>query len=195
MEIKNAQYVVTAVEPEHYPVHPLPEVALIGRSNVGKSSLINSLVGRKNLARVAATPGKTRMINFYSLDNLVYLVDLPGYGYARVSKAERSSWGEMIETYLNTRKQLKVLLMLVDIRHPPTADDQMMAKWLKSQGWPRLVIATKLDKISRNQLDQKLQGIRANLDLTAQDRLIPFSAVSKQGREEIWQAVRQSLDG
>lgn len=195
MEIKNAEYLVTAVKSDQYPNHFLSEVALIGRSNVGKSSLINSLARRKNLARVAATPGKTRLINFYNLDNRIVVVDLPGYGYARVSKAERRSWGEMIETYLNSREQLNLLLMLVDIRHPPSADDHMMAEWLKCGRRPYLVIATKVDKLPRQQVEPHLKRVRSGLGLSDQDQVIPFSAVNGQGREEIWQAIRQRLDG
>ena len=193
MQIKNAEYVLTAVRPDQYPVHDRPEIALVGRSNVGKSSLINGLVNRKNLARVSATPGKTREINFYNVNNAVYLVDLPGYGYAKVSKAAKESWAKMIETYLNTRAQLQLTLMLVDIRHDPTQNDQLMYQWLAGQAKPRIIVATKLDKIPVSQVSKHLRQIRAVLGMDDNDLLIPFSAVTKQGRNEIWAQIEQLL--
>lgn len=193
MNIKNAKYELTAVKPSQYPTHPLPEIALAGRSNVGKSSLINTLLNRKNLARVTAEPGKTRQINFYNIDQTLYLVDLPGYGYARVSKAEKASWAEMIETYLNSRKQLKLIIMLVDIRHAPTDDDRMMFEWLVNQDLSRLVVATKLDKISHGQVQKRLQDIRSTLAMNGSEPLIPFSAVTGRGRDEIWNQIRQII--
>jgi len=193
MDIKNARYELTAVKPEQYPAHHLPEVAMVGRSNVGKSSMINALLNRKNLARVAAEPGKTREINFYNIDNALYLVDLPGYGYARVCKAEKASWGEMIETYLYSRKQLQLILMLVDIRHAPSEDDQLMFEWLVTKGWPRLVVATKLDKITRGRISKRLQDIRSTLAMDPDETLIPFSAVSGRGRDEIWNQIRRII--
>lgn len=189
MQIKDAKYELTAVKPQQYPADILPEIAFVGRSNVGKSSLINGLLNRKNLARVAAKPGKTREINFYRVNGALFLVDLPGYGYAQVSKAERASWSEMIETYLNTREQLKAVLMLVDIRHAPTSDDRLMLDWLRTQTKPYLIVATKLDKIPRSQLNVRLKEIRAVLGLAEDTILIPFSAESKQGRDEIWKWI------
>ncbi|HYH03102.1 MAG TPA: ribosome biogenesis GTP-binding protein YihA/YsxC [Bacillota bacterium] len=193
MQIKSADYILTAVRPDQYPVHDRPEIALVGRSNVGKSSIINGLVNRKNLARVAATPGKTREINFYKVNNTLYLVDLPGYGYAKVSKTAKESWAEMIETYLNTRPHLRLTLMLVDIRHNPTADDQTMYQWLAGQDKPRLLVASKLDKIPVSQVGQRLQEIRAVLGMDSAESLIPFSAVTKQGRNEIWAQIESYL--
>jgi GTP-binding protein len=190
MVIKDAAYELTAFKPEQYPKHNLPEIALVGRSNVGKSSLINALVNRKNLARASATPGKTRGLNFYNIDHQLYFVDLPGYGYAKVSKAEREFWGRMIETYLNTRRQLKLIIMLVDIRHTPSTDDQMMYQWIVSQNRPYLIVATKLDKISRSQIAKRLKEIRATLGLGEGDLLQPFSAETKHGRDEIWNQIR-----
>ncbi len=193
MEIKSASYELTAFKPDQYPNHNLPEIALVGRSNVGKSSLINTLVNRKNLARESATPGKTRGLNFYQIDHRLYFVDLPGYGYAKVSKAEKEFWGRMIETYLNTRNQLKLIIMLVDIRHTPSADDQTMYQWLTGQNIPNLVVATKLDKIPRGQTSKRLQDIRATLKLNEAEPLFPFSAETKQGREEIWNRITEII--
>ncbi len=193
MNIKNAKYELTAVKPGQYPLHSLPEIALVGRSNVGKSSIINTLLNKKNLARVAAEPGRTRQINFYNIDDALYFADLPGYGYARVSKAEKNSWAEMIETYLNSRKQLKLIIMLVDIRHAPSDDDQTMFDWLVSQDRARLVVATKLDKITRSQIFQRLQDIHSTLAMNEGETLIPFSAVTGQGRDEIWNQIRRII--
>lgn len=193
MEVKTATYELTAFKPEQYPKHNLPEIALVGRSNVGKSSLINALVNRKNLARESATPGKTRGLNFYNIDQQLYFVDLPGYGYAKVSKAEREFWGRMIETYLITRNQLKLIIMLVDIRHTPSTDDQMMHQWIVSQNKPYLIVATKLDKISRSQTPKRLRDIRVTLNMGEENMLFPFSAETKQGSDEIWDRIRESI--
>lgn len=189
MEIKTATYELTAFKPEQYPNHGSPEIAFVGRSNVGKSSLINVLANRKNLAKQSATPGKTRGLNFYHIDHRLYFVDLPGYGYAKVSKAEKEFWGRMIETYLNTRNQISLIIMLVDIRHTPSADDQTMYQWLVEVEKPNLVVATKSDKISRGQVSKRLQDIRATLKMSGMEPIIPFSAQTKQGREEIWNRI------
>lgn len=194
MNTQNAKFEISAVNPQQYPAHRLPEMALVGRSNVGKSSIINSLLNRKNLARVAAEPGKTRQINFYNVDNILYFADLPGYGYARVSKAEKASWGEMIETYLNSRNQLQLILMLVDIRHTPSEDDRIMFEWLVNQDRPWLVVATKLDKISRGQVQKQLQDIRKTLAMNPEETVIPFSAHTGQGRDEVWHQIRKMVD-
>lgn len=191
MEIRTACYELTAFKPEQYPAHNFPEIAFVGRSNVGKSSLINVLVNRRSLARVSATPGKTRGINFYKIDNRLYFVDLPGYGYARVSKREKEFWGGMIETYLNTRKQLSLIIMLVDIRHTPSADDQLMYEWITKWSKPHLVAATKSDKISRGQIQKRLQDIKTTLKLAEGVTVYPFSAKTKQGRVEIWERIRE----
>lgn len=193
MEIKTAVYELTAFKPEQYPNHNLPEIALVGRSNVGKSSLINVLVNRKNLARESETPGKTRGLNFYNIDHRLYFVDLPGYGYAKVSKAEKEFWGRMIDTYLHTRNQLELIIMLVDIRHTPSNDDQVMYEWLMEQNKPNLVLATKLDKIPRSQTHKHLQDIRETLELSEGNPLIPFSAETKQGRDEIWNRIMEII--
>ena len=194
MDIRNAKYELTAVKPEQYPVSSLPEVALVGRSNVGKSSFINALVRQKNLARVAGTPGKTRTINFYNIDQAFYLVDLPGYGYARVSKAEKATWQGLIETYLYSREQLRLIIMLVDIRHAPSPEDKLMYEWLINQGRVSLVVATKLDKLGRSQVNANLQDIRDTLKMNNSTSLIPFSAVSNAGREEVWQEIKLNTD-
>jgi GTP-binding protein len=190
MQIKSAQYEVTAVNPSQYPARFWPEIAWVGRSNVGKSSLINALLNRKNLARVADTPGKTRVINFYNINDQFYLVDLPGYGYAKVSKAEKAAWTEMIETYLTTREQLQMIVMLVDIRHAPSADDRLMYDWLVSQAKPKLIVATKADKIPVTKVAERLREIRATLGMPEAETLIPFSAVSKLGRNKVWEQIR-----
>lgn len=187
--VKNAKYELTAVKPSQYPTSDLIEVAFVGRSNVGKSSVINSLLRRKNLARVGATPGKTREINFYNIDNLIYFVDLPGYGYANVSKEQKAAWSSMMGTYLNTRIQLKLVIMLVDIRHKPSKEDMMMVDWLKNHDIPYFVIATKSDKISRAQVKNRISQLRADLDIPAGMALIPFSASAGIGRDEVWEQI------
>jgi GTP-binding protein len=189
MQIKNAQYELTAVKPEQYPKSCLPEIALVGRSNVGKSSLINAMLNRKDLARVATTPGKTRTINFYKINNELYFVDLPGYGYAKVSKAEKAVWTGMIETYLKAREQLRLIIMLVDIRHAPSQDDRVMYDWLTGQAKPRLIVATKADKVPVTKVAEHLREIRATLGMPETETVIPFSAVAKQGRSEVWQGI------
>ncbi|MCX7746725.1 MAG: ribosome biogenesis GTP-binding protein YihA/YsxC [Clostridia bacterium] len=189
MVIKNAKYELTAVKPEQYPVNTIPEVAFVGRSNVGKSSIINSLLNRKNLARVGATPGKTQQINFYNLDDMLYFVDLPGYGYASVSKEKKASWGKIIETYLNTRSQLKLIVMLVDIRHTPTKDDQLMHEWIRSRNIPYMVVATKSDKISRSQIIGRISDISKTLHLQEGIKPLPYSAEKKQGVEQVWETI------
>ena len=191
MEIRNASYEVTAVKPEQYPKSLLPEVALVGRSNVGKSSVINALLNRKNLARVSSTPGKTRVINFYNIDRRWYFADLPGYGYAAVSKAMKASWDEMIETYLHSREQLKLIMMLVDIRHAPSKEDKLMYEWVANQEKPCLVLATKLDKIPRGQVMNRLKEIRSTLAMHETDIITPISSVTKQGVDQVWSQIRQ----
>jgi len=189
INVNNARFEITAVTPGQYPEGGLPEIAFVGRSNVGKSSIINALLNRNKLARVASTPGKTREINFYNIDNRLRFVDLPGYGYASVSKVKKASWGEVIETYLNTRSELKMLILLVDIRHTPTSDDVLMHNWIQNSTLPYIVVATKADKISRSQLAAKLKDIRSTLKVSDNIQLIPFSSISKQGRNEIWEKI------
>ncbi|AKL94080.1 GTP-binding ribosome biogenesis protein EngB [Clostridium aceticum] len=191
MKIKTSDFVTSAVAPSQYPEDMLPEVALVGRSNVGKSSTINTMLGRKKLARISATPGKTRTINFFIINKEFYLVDLPGYGYAKVSKTEKASWGKTMETYLASRKNLQEVILLVDIRHEPTNDDKMMYDWLKHFGYGSRVIATKLDKITRSQLQKNLKIIRQKLEMTKEDRILPVSSLKKQGVEEVWNSIEE----
>ena len=169
------------------------EVAFAGKSNVGKSSLINGLMNRKALARTSAEPGKTQTINFYNVNEELYLVDLPGYGYARVSKEESAKWGKMIENYLHTSKDLQTVFLLVDIRHAPAANDKMMYDWIADSGFKPIIIATKLDKIKRSQVAKQLKLIRTTLQVLPDTKIIPFSAQTKQGRDEIWAIVDDLL--
>ena len=185
MNINNARFEKGAVRPEQYPDNDIPEITFVGRSNVGKSSLINALLNRKNLAKVASKPGRTREINFFNVDDTVYFVDLPGYGYAKVSKEVKYAWSESIETYLNTSKKLKMIVMVVDIRHTPTDDDKMMNKWLVNSSLPYLVVATKMDKIPRSKLKERLLDISGTLKLDSNTPLVPFSAETKEGRETL----------
>ena len=176
------------------PDNQLPEIAFAGKSNVGKSSLINGLMNRKSLARTSSQPGKTQTINFYNINHAMYLVDLPGYGYAKVSESERAKWGKMIENYLHKSKQLKAVFLLVDIRHTPGANDKTMYDWIVYQGYRPIIIATKLDKLKRSQVQKALKEVRAGLGLVPGDIVIPFSAQTKQGRDEIW-ALMDELIG
>lgn len=189
MQINNAKFEITAVSSAQYPAGNLPEITFVGRSNVGKSSIINTMVNRKNLARVGATPGKTREINFYNLDEKLYFVDLPGYGYASVSKDKKNSWDKIIGTYLNSRLPLKLILMLVDIRHTPSADDKLMYTWLTEYDLPHIIVATKADKISRGQIHPRLQDIKKALNVKEDIVVIPFSAETRQGKDEIWKQI------
>ncbi len=193
MNLNKARYELTAVKPDQYPEGSMPEVALVGRSNVGKSTIINTLLNRKNLARVSSEPGKTRGLNFYNIDEVLYFVDLPGYGYAKVSKDKKGSWAGIIETYLNTRRQLKMVIMLVDIRHAPSEDDRLMYAWIVEHGLPHVVVATKADKITRSQVQGKVQDIRKVLGIGTEIEVIPYSSETKQGREAVWSAVNASL--
>ena len=171
------------------PENTLPEIAFAGKSNVGKSSLINGLMNRKSFARTSATPGKTQTINFYNINQELYLVDLPGYGYAKVSEQEKKKWGQMIERYLHQSKQLRAVFLLIDIRHAPSANDKMMYDWILSQGYHPIIIATKLDKLKRSQVQKQVKVVRQGLGLSKDSILIPFSAVTKQGRDEIWALI------
>ncbi|MDE6956737.1 MAG: ribosome biogenesis GTP-binding protein YihA/YsxC [Lachnospiraceae bacterium] len=174
------------------PENTLPEVAFAGKSNVGKSSLINALMNRKSYARISATPGKTQTINFYNINQELYLVDLPGYGYAKVSEKEKMEWGKLIERYLHGSSQLKIVFLLIDIRHAPSANDKMMYSWIIDQGFYPVIIATKLDKIKRSQKDKQLKILREGLELVKGTKIIAFSAETKQGRDEIWEFIEQT---
>ena len=186
IKIKNSDFVISAVKKEQYPITGLPEIAFVGRSNVGKSSIINALTNRKKLAKVSQTPGKTRLINFFIINgDEFYLVDLPGYGYAKVSKTEKARWGKTIETYLNGRQELKRVVLLVDSRHKPTADDIQMHEWIKFYGYDEVVIATKSDKLSNNELRKSEKVIRETLNLEKEDKLYFFSSLNKKGKDEL----------
>ncbi len=193
MIIKNINLETVCGVTSKLPENTLPEIAFAGKSNVGKSSLINALMNRKSYARTSATPGKTQTINYYNINNELYLVDLPGYGYAKVSEQEKKKWGRMVERYLNGSKQLKALFLLIDIRHDPSANDKLMYDWIVSQGYQPIIIATKLDKIKRSQKDKQVKIIRQGLDLIPGTRVIPFSSVTKQGRDEIWELAENEF--
>ncbi len=193
MDTNRSRFEITAVRPEQYPAGDMPEIAFVGRSNVGKSSIINKLLNKRGLARVSSEPGRTRGINFYNIDDVLYFVDLPGYGFAKVSKEEKASWGRMIETYLNNRKQLKMVLMLVDIRHQPTADDKTMYDWITKMDKLHMVIATKADKIARGRIQGRLSEIRKTLGVSAGTNLIAFSSETGQGRDQVWQEIERTL--
>ena len=171
------------------PVNDKPEFAFAGKSNVGKSSLINALMNRKAYARTSAQPGKTQTINFYNINDALYYVDLPGYGYAKVSQTEKEKWGKMIERYLHKSKQIRQVFLLVDIRHEPGANDKQMYEWIVYNGYRPVIIATKLDKINRSQIQKHVKMIRTGLGLQKDDILIPFSSETKQGREEVWALI------
>ena len=189
MKIRSSEIVVSAIRKEQYPAEGLPEIALVGRSNVGKSSATNALLNRRNFARTSQTPGKTRTINFYKINNEFYFVDLPGYGYAKVSKSEKDKWGVIMERYLQDRDELCAIFLLVDIRHEPTNDDVMMYEWIKHFGYNCVVIATKADKISRGQYQKHISIIRKKLQLEKDEKVIPLSSSKKTGVEDVWNEI------
>ncbi len=186
MKVNQAEFVISAVGPSQYPQDALPEIALAGRSNVGKSSLINRMIGRKNLARTSSQPGKTQTLNYYRINQDLYFVDLPGYGYAKVSKAERERWGKFIESYLLNRETLKLVLLLIDLRHPPTKDDQAMYEWLKHNGVPVCVVTTKADKIPKSKWQKHAKIVRETLQMGKGDELQLFSSELGFGKDELW---------
>ena len=189
MKIRSSEIIVSAIRKEQYPAEGLPEIALVGRSNVGKSSATNALLNRRNFARTSQTPGKTRTINFYKINNEFYFVDLPGYGYAKVSKSEKDKWGVIMERYLQDRQELCAIFLLVDIRHEPTNDDVMMYEWIKHFGYNCVVIATKADKISRGQYQKHISIIRKKLQLEKDEKVIPLSSSKKTGVEDVWNEI------
>lgn len=193
MIIKNVSLDIVCGITSTLPDTELPEVAFAGKSNVGKSSLINALMNRKSYARISATPGKTQTINFYNINEELYLVDLPGYGYAKVSEKEKERWGKMIERYLHQSKQLKAVFLLIDIRHDPSGNDKMMYQWIVDQGYQPIIIATKLDKIKRSQIQKQLKAIRIGLNVLPGTVMIPFSSETKQGRDELWDYVDKNV--
>ncbi|MEE0117783.1 MAG: ribosome biogenesis GTP-binding protein YihA/YsxC [Lachnospiraceae bacterium] len=189
MVIKNVELEIVCGVTSKIPDTDLPEVAFAGKSNVGKSSLINGLMNRKSLARTSSQPGKTQTINFYNINKFMYLVDLPGYGYAKVSENEKKKWGKMIENYLHISKQLKAVFLLVDIRHEPSANDKMMYEWIVYQGYDPIIVATKLDKIKRSQIQKSVKMVKEGLNVKPGTKIIPYSALTKQGRDEIWELM------
>lgn len=195
MNIVSAEFATSAASLKQRPAGGLPEVALAGRSNVGKSSLLNRLVNRRGLARTSGTPGRTRMLNYFLINNSFYLVDLPGYGYARVPEKMRLAWGRLIEGYLTGCRELRGVLQIVDLRHPPTEQDVQLHEWLRFHRLPVLVVATKADKLSRGRALQNLQVVRRVLNLRENEPAVLFSAVTGQGSEDIWRVVARWLKG
>ena len=193
MVIKTVELEIVCGVTSKLPDTDMPEVAFAGKSNVGKSSLINGLMNRKSLARTSAQPGKTQTINYYDINHAMYLVDLPGYGYAKVSIKEKEKWGQMIENYLHTSRQLKAVFLLIDIRHEPSANDKQMYEWVAYQGYDPIIIATKLDKIKRSQVQKHLKMIKESLQVKPGTPILPYSAQTKQGREEIWNLMDEIL--
>jgi GTP-binding protein len=189
MKVTSAEFVKSAFAEEHWTTDGLPEVAFLGRSNVGKSSLLNSLLQRKGLARTSNTPGRTQSLNYFLINGKFYFVDLPGYGYARVSKAMRSDWGKMAEDYLAKREQLVLSIQLIDSRHEPTTQDQQLFEWLRHYHKPQLIVATKSDKLSSNELRKNIEKIGKVLSDVS---IIPYSAVTGRGREEVWRAIYEA---
>ena len=194
MVIKNVSLETVCGITSRLPENVLPEVAFAGKSNVGKSSLINALMNRKSLARTSAQPGKTQTINFYNVNGEIYFVDLPGYGYARISEETKAKWGKMIENYLHKSTRLRAVFLLIDIRHEPSGNDRMMYDWIVQQGYDPIIIATKLDKINRSQVQKQVKLIKESLQVKKGTLVIPFSAQTKQGREEIYGLLDQMLE-
>lgn len=192
MNFQQAEFVLSAASPADFPKNRLPEIAFAGKSNVGKSSVINRLLDRKNFARVGNAPGKTSQVNYFLIDKKVYFVDLPGYGYARVSHAEKARWARLMEDYF-ADGQITVGLLIVDARHKPTADDQTMAQWFHETGCPFIVVANKLDKLKKSEIEGNLQRIRETLELAEDEKLIPFSAEKGTGKQELLTALFDNL--
>lgn len=186
MKVTQAEFITSAVGPAQFPKDALPEIALAGRSNVGKSSLINRLINRKNLARTSSKPGKTQTLNYYFINSQLYFVDLPGYGYAKVSKEQRAKWGKMIESYLTERDELKAVMHIIDLRHEPTADDRDMYSWMKHHDIPVIVVATKADKIPRGKWQKHLKIVRESLQVAKGDPIVLFSAETGEGKDLLW---------
>ncbi|AMW99521.1 MULTISPECIES: ribosome biogenesis GTP-binding protein YihA/YsxC [Rummeliibacillus] len=193
MKVNNVEMVISAVGPKQYPEDGLPEFALAGRSNVGKSSFINRMIGRKSMARISSKPGKTQTLNFYKIEEQLFFVDVPGYGYAKVSKTEREAWGKMIEQYLTGRSILKAVVQIIDIRHEPTDDDCMMYDFLKHYNIPTIVIATKADKIKKGNYEKHKKIIKEVLDMDPNDPLILFSSEKGMGMEQAWAEIEKRM--
>ncbi len=193
MQIKQADYIISAVGPAQYPTDHLPEIALAGRSNVGKSSFINKMLGRRSLARTSQRPGKTQTLNYYKINRAFYFVDVPGYGYAKVSKKDKAAWGHMMERYFSERQELGAVVHLVDLRHPPSTGDVQMHDYLTYFHRPVITVATKADKLSKGKHEAQLQQIARTLGLEESDPLLLFSAVSGLGKNEVWQTIESYL--
>ncbi len=191
MNIHNASLTISAVNPKQYPTDGVPEVAFAGRSNVGKSSFINKVLNRKSLARTSSKPGKTATINFYNIDDCINFVDLPGYGFARVSKEEKKKWAAMIETYLNTRETLSQVILIVDSRHAPTEDDKVMLNFIRAVCDRAVIVASKTDKLKKSEIDASLRRIITDLKLEGDDIIIPFSAINGEGTDMFWDYITQ----
>ncbi|KGR78672.1 ribosome biogenesis GTP-binding protein YihA/YsxC [Ureibacillus manganicus] len=193
MKVNNVEMVISAVKPEQYPIDDLPEFALAGRSNVGKSSFINKMIGRKALARTSSKPGKTQTLNFYKIEEKLFFVDVPGYGYAKVSKSDRQAWGEMIERYITARNVLRAVILIVDLRHVPTNDDCMMYDFLKHYNIPTIVIATKADKIPKGKWDKHKKVVKETLDMDPNDPIIVFSSELGLGFDQAWNEIQKRM--
>lgn len=193
MKVTKAEIVISAVSKAQYPKTNIKEIALAGRSNVGKSSFINRVIGRKNLVRTSSKPGKTRTLNFYTINDLFYFVDVPGYGYAQVSKSERAKWGQMMEEYFETREQLQLVILIVDIRHSPTSEDIQMVDYVTYLDIPLLIIATKLDKISKNKVSQHVRQIKQSFGKNNNVPIIPFSAKTSENKELVWREIKKYI--
>ncbi len=194
MNVNNVELSAVCGRKDQYPNTELPEVAFVGKSNVGKSSLINCMVNRKSLARTSQSPGKTRTINFYNVENILHFVDLPGYGYARAAKSEIAKWGKMIEEYLLERPQLKSIILLIDIRHEPSQNDKIMYDWLKHYGYKIIIVLTKSDKLKRSQINKHLSIISKSLELDKEDILLPFSSENRDGRDNLWNIIKSVIE-
>ena len=193
MKVNHAEFIISAVSPKQYPTTRLPEIALAGRSNVGKSSFINKMTNRKKLARTSSKPGKTQTLNYYKIEEKFYFVDVPGYGYAKVSKTERAKWGEMLETYFTQRETLKLAICVVDFRHPPTNDDVQMYHFLKYYNIPVLVLATKVDKIPRSKWNKHEKIVKEGFDFDPGDKLLTFSSETGLGMDEVWRYIEEKI--
>ena len=195
MHIQNVEFLVSAVSPAQYPEPLIPEIALAGRSNVGKSSFINAMINRKKLARTSSKPGKTQQLNYYQVEDWFYFVDVPGYGYAKVSKKEKGKWANMLQTYFSERENLELALLIVDFRHKPTKDDIAMKDFFVHYNIPYFVIATKTDKAKKSQWSKHMSEIYRTLNLETVDQILPFSAETKEGSEEAWEIITDVLQG
>lgn len=193
MVIKKVNLDIVIGVTSQIPETDMPEVAFAGKSNVGKSSLINALMNRKSYARTSSQPGKTQTVNWYNINDMMYLVDLPGYGYASVSQSVKAKWGQMVEKYLKKSQQLRQVFLLIDIRHDPSANDKMMYDWIVSNGYKPVIIATKLDKLKRSQVDKHIKAVRTGLGLSKEDKLIPVSSETKQGIDILWNTIEEYI--